>query len=244
MKRGSPAALPSVRGLLYYGNTGRESVLLQPVQGKALDSIRIYSIYTNMFAYSRLVSSFRAGYFIGLVWLVCTACGKESDREQTATVDSSQTEASLEAPAVLGQYSPKFQKIVRNTDGMIRGVSVGDPLDEVKQQEKSQPMEDSTNYIGYNVELGNNEMTDILYYYNPDNGTVRNITLDVYLNDPQSVDSLMQEFNQYFTDKYGRPVIQEPKAVAWQDQKKTKIVLKAVGIPQAPGLRIQIAGGN
>lgn len=197
-----------------------------------------------MFAYSRPATSRRAGFFLGILWLLGTACGRDSAEEKTAAVDSTQTETSLEAPAVLGQYSPKFQKILKTTDGMIRGVSIGDPLNQVEQQEKNRPMEDSTGYIGYTVELGNNEMTDILYYYNPDNRTVRNITLDVYLNDPQSVDSLMQEFSQYFTDKYGRPIIREPKAVAWQGQQRTRIVLKDVGIPQAPGLRIQVAEGQ
>ncbi len=160
------------------------------------------------------------------------------------TVDSSQAKTSLEPPAALAQYSPKFQQIVRTPDGVVRGVSVGDGLDEVKQQERSAPSEDSTNCVVYNVKLGNDEETDVFYYYSPDNNTVQNIKLDVYLNDAQSVDSLMQEFNRYFTDKYGQPVTREPKMLAWQDGPKTRIVLKDVGIPQAPGLQVQIANGE
>jgi len=192
-----------------------------------------------MFAFDGL-SRLGAGCLMGGLWLLCVACGSESSREQT-TVDSSQVGASLEPPAALAQYSPKFQKIVRTPDGVLRGVSVGDKLDEVQQLEQSTPSEDSTDHVVYNVNLGNNEETDVFYYYTPGGNTVRNIKLDVYLNDAQSVDSLMQEFNRYFTDKYGQPVTREPKTLAWQDGQKTRIILKDVGIPQAPGLQVQIA---
>ena len=196
-----------------------------------------------MFAYSKLVAHLRAGHIVivGLLWLLA-ACGSESGQEQTTTVDSSQAETSLEAPTALAQYSSKFQKIVRTPDGVIRGISVGDKLDEVQQQERNEPSEDSTDHVVYNVKLGNDEETDVFYYYTPGNNTVRNIKLDVFLNDAQSVDSLMQEFNRYFTDKYGQPVTREPKTLAWQDEQQNRIVLKDVGIPQAPGLQVQIAG--
>jgi hypothetical protein len=197
-----------------------------------------------MFAHRKRVAHLKAGAAFGLLGLLCAACGPESGQERTTTVDSSQVETSLEPPAALAKYSPKFQQIVRTPDGMVRGVSVGDGLDQVKQQERNAPSEDSTDYVVYNVELGNNEETDVYYYYTPGNNTVRNIKLDVYLNDAQSVDSLMQEFNRYFTDKYGQPVTREPKTLAWQDGQKTRVVLKDVGIPQAPGLQVQIADGN
>ncbi len=197
-----------------------------------------------MFAFSRLVAHLRGGSIFGMLWLLCAACGSESGQERTTAVDSSQAETSLEPPAALAQYSPKFRQIVRNPDGVVRGISVGDKLDEVQQQEQSAPSEDSTNYVVYNVKLGNDEETDVFYYYSPDNNTVQNIKLDVYLNDAQSVDSLMQEFNRYFTDKYGQPVTREPKTLAWQDGQKTRIILKDVGIPQAPGLQVQIASGE
>jgi hypothetical protein len=200
----------------------------------------VYKTLTHLKVSSRL----RAFGLIGSLWLLCVACGPESGQERTTTVDSSQAETSLEPPAALAQYSPKFQKIVRTPDGVVRGVSVGDKLDEVKEQERSAPSEDSTDYVMFNVELGNDEMTDVFYYYSPGNNTVRNIKLDVYLNDAQSVDSLMQEFNRYFTDKYGQPVTREPKTLAWQDGQKTRVVLKDVGIPQAPGLQVQIADGK
>jgi len=195
----------------------------------------------DMFAFGRLVAQWKTGALVGALWLLCAACGPESGQEQTTTADSSQVEASLEPPAALAQYSPKFQQIVRTPDGMLRGVSVGDQLDEVKEQERVAPSEDSTGHVVYTVKLGNDEETDIFYYYTPGNNTVRNIKLDVFLNDAQSVDSLMQEFNRYFTDKYGQPVTREPKTMIWQDGQKTRIVLKDVGVPQAPGLQVQFA---
>ncbi len=196
-----------------------------------------------MFLYRRLVSLFKSSCLIGIFWLLCTACAGESSEEQAATTDSTVTETPAAAPAAFAGYSPKFQKILKTPDGMIRGVSIGDLLTQVKQKEQNQPMEDSTGYISFNVELGNDEMTDVLYYYSPQQQTVRSITLDIYLNDQQSVDSLAQEFTRYFTDHYGQPAIREPKASGWQDTQHNRIVLQDVGIPQAPGLRIQVAPG-
>lgn len=197
-----------------------------------------------MIALNKLATLLRASYALSILWVMLGACSQESTEEQTTTTETTQTDASLAAPAVLNQYSPKFQKILKTSEGVVRGISIGDPLTEVRRQEKAEVLEDSSSYISYTIDLGSNEMTDVLYYFHPQNRTIRNITLDVYLNNPGSVDSLMQEFSQYFTDKYGRPIIQERKAIAWQDEKKTKIVLKDVGIAQAPGLRIQIAQAN
>ncbi len=173
--------------------------------------------------------------------LILMACGGDRTTEQTNTDTTSGDTRQQEQLLTFDQYSPKFQEILKTYDGTVRGISLGDPLTEVRQKETAEPLEDSTKYVSYNVELGNNEMTDILYYFDPKTKSIQNITLDIYLNDAPAVDSLMMEFTRYFTDKYGDPVIQEKKAVAWQDVQKNKIIMKDVGIKEAPGLRIQVA---
>jgi hypothetical protein len=52
---------------------------------------------------------------------------------------------------------------------------------------------------------------------------------------------LYREFNIYFSDKYGSPVIKETKTIAWNGADNTNIVMKDVGIKESPGLQIQIA---
>lgn len=185
-----------------------------------------------------------AGIFIAMLSLLLTACGGADTKEETKVDTTASNGPQQEQLLAFDQYSPKFQQILKTYDGTVRGISLGDQVAEVKQKETAPLLEDSARHVGYNVELGNSEMTDILYYYNPKTKVIDNITLDIYLNDAQSVDSLMTEFTRYFTDKYGDPVIKETKAIAWQDAQKNKIVVKDVGIKEAPGLRIQVAKSN
>jgi hypothetical protein len=139
-------------------------------------------------------------------------------------------------------YSSKFQKIIKTEDGILRGVNFGDNLEEVILKEDTIPLEDSTQYISFTVKLdeGEDEITDVLYFFD-EHKKIKGFRLDIYLNNKKAVDSLSQEFTTYFTDRYGSPVMQENKAVAWNGLDETKIVMKDVGIKESPGLQIQIA---
>lgn len=166
------------------------------------------------------------------------ACAERPSKESVGTTDS----LSKEQKTAFNAYSPKFRKIVKTEDGIIRGVNFGDNLDEVIIKEDTIPLEDSTQYISFTVKLDEeeDEITDVLYYFDK-NRKIRGFRLDIYLNNANAVDSLSKEFKVYFTDRYGSPVMQEQKAMAWNGLDQTKIVMKDVGIKEAPGLQIQIA---
>jgi hypothetical protein len=171
-----------------------------------------------------------------LVGLLIACTEKPTQETTTTTPDTlAQQKAAFET------YSDKFKKIIKTEDGILRGVNFGDNLEEVIVKEDTIPLEDSTQYISFTVKLDEeeDEITDVLYFFDK-NRQIKGFRLDIYLNNTSAVDSLSQEFTTYFTDRYGKPVMQEQKAKAWNGLDQTKIVMKDVGIKEAPGLQIQI----
>jgi hypothetical protein len=166
------------------------------------------------------------------------ACSERPSQETTTDTLSTVTQEKV----AFEQFSPKFKKIIKTEEGILRGVNFGDNLEEVILKEDTIPLEDSTQYISFTVKLdeGEEEITDVLYFFD-ENKKIKGFRLDIYLNNKNAVDSLSKEFTTYFTDRYGNPVMQEQKAKAWNGLDQTKIVMKDVGIKESPGLQIQIA---
>lgn len=170
---------------------------------------------------------------------MCISCQENNKKEETQNMEEP---VEAKPVATLNEYSSKFQKIVKSDEGIIRGVNFGDPLDEVIVKEDTIPLEDSTRYVSFTVKLDEEEeeITDILYYFD-NNRKISGFRLDIYLNNKRAVDSISREFITFFTDRYGKPSVQEKKATAWTGLDNTKIVMKDVGIKESPGLQIQIA---
>jgi hypothetical protein len=171
-----------------------------------------------------------------------TSCGERTKTEETQTTEQP---AEVKPIVALGEYSSKFQRIVKTDEGIIRGINFGDALDEVIIKEDTIPLEDSTRYISFTVNLDEEEkeITDILYYFDK-NRKISGFRLDIYLDNKRAVDSIAREFTTFFTDRYGNPSVQETKAIAWNGLDNTKVVMKDVGIKESPGLQIQIGRTN
>lgn len=177
-------------------------------------------------------------FFLCMIYLVA-ACGDSTEKETTNTTPQINTAEEKTKEQSIKNYSPKLQKIIKTDEGTLRGIDFGDDLEKVFMQEDTIPLEDSARFVSFTVDLGNEEITDVLYYYD-DSRKIRGFTLDMYLNNKSSVDSLSGDLTRYFTQKYGKPVIQEKKAIAWNGPNQTKIVMRDVGIKEAPGLQVQI----
>jgi hypothetical protein len=174
-----------------------------------------------------------------LLLYLFTACSEQTPEEQTEVAVSADT---TESKTAFASYSPKFRKIIKTEEGIIRGVDFGDALEDVITREDTIPLEDSTNFVSFTIALDDkeDEITDVLYYFDKKK-QVSGFRLDVYLDDKAAVDSLYREFTTYFTERYGSPVIKEVKTTAWNGADNTKIVMKDVGIKESPGLQLQIA---
>ncbi len=185
---------------------------------------------------------YSACFFLCMIYLAA-ACGDSKEKEKIDTTTQTAPAAEETKEQLITRYSPKLQKIIKTDEGALRGIDFGDDLEKVFMQEDTIPLEDSARFVSFTVDLGNEEITDVLYYYD-NNRKIRGFTLDMYLNDKSSVDSLSNDLAGYFTQKYGKPVIQEKKAIAWNGPHQVKIVMRDVGIKEAPGLQVQIAKSN
>jgi hypothetical protein len=184
--------------------------------------------------------------FMKIIYLFCLlllyiafACSEQKPDEQTEAATFADT---AESKTAFASYSSRLQKIIKTEEGIMRGINFGDALEDVITREDTVPLEDSTNFVSFTIALDEkeDEITDILYYFDKSK-KINGFRLDVYLDNEQAVDSLYREFNSYFTDKYGSPVIKEVKTIAWNGADNTKIVMKDVGIKESPGLQVQIA---
>lgn len=179
-------------------------------------------------------------WLLAMAWLLlvfsCTETKKETAGEQKDTL----AEVKNPKPATLAHYGTRLQQIVKSDEGVLRGINFGDDVEKVKSIENGAALEDTTDHIGYRVELGDYEDLDVRYHLNK-NGRVWGFTLDIYLNQKSSVDSLFNDFRSYFTEQFGPGSFDNHNnMVAWNLSDSLKTVVKDVSIKQAPGLQIQI----
>lgn len=183
---------------------------------------------------------FTFGYFFLLSTFLLFSCG-ETKKEVIVEQKDTTTAVVAETPtAVIDKFGTRIQKIVKSDQGVLRGVNFGDYVDKVKELENTPPLEDSTDHLGYRIDLGNYEDLDVRYHLN-DQQRVWGFTLDIYLDQQASVDSLFTDFKSYFSERFGPNKFDNQRnMVAWNLADSVKVVVKDVGIKQAPGLQVQI----
>jgi hypothetical protein len=182
--------------------------------------------------------TFTHGLLVVVVWTLVFSC---TETKKETTTDQSDTLSEIKEPkAALAHYGTRLQQIVKSDDGILRGIDFGDDVDKVKSIENAEPLEDSTDHVGYTVQLGDYEDLDVRYHLNKDQ-RVWGFTLDIYLNEKSSVDSLFNDFKTYFTDRFGPSSFDNhTNMVAWNLSDSLKVVAKDVSVKQAPGMQIQI----
>jgi hypothetical protein len=180
-----------------------------------------------------------------LILLICLyACDNpktEGQAQTNAVPDTVSTAVDITAkaaPTLLGTFSGRLQRIIRTDSGLVRNFTPGTPLDLAMRRETAVLQEDSTNYKGYFLENPHNtEVFDIRYFFNAETRRTDSLVLDTYLNTVTASDSLLIELTDYFTARFGNPVNKEKKLVAWRAN-GSQVVVRDVGIAQAPGLQI------
>ncbi|WP_234735397.1 hypothetical protein [Tellurirhabdus bombi] len=163
------------------------------------------------------------------------ACKKaQNDTEKTAQTDSAQVEAATVASAEV-EVSDDLRKLIGSSEGLFRGVSLGDALADVKAKEKLEQFEKSDSHVGYSFEYPNLESADILYFHNK-TGQINKIDVDLYLNDKKSLEKFNRELTDYFTQRFGK-VTQQGKEMTWQAA-NTHLVMKDVTKGTNYGLKL------
>jgi len=101
------------------------------------------------------------------------------------------------------EYSPVLKRIVRNDNGLFRGVNIGMGIEEVKKLENDlKPDDEAENYLSYSFAFNDTIQGNI--YYNFEAG-LDEIGVDVFREKKKECDWLFIDFKNYFTKRYGAP---------------------------------------
>jgi hypothetical protein len=133
--------------------------------------------------------------------------------------------------------SKTFQKITLNDSAVVRNISWLQPLSSLNEKielSESQP----NNGKSYSLYLDDSDLNfvDIVYHTNNQNQIIQ-VVFDIYVEDKAEAIKLLNEFEQYFSIKFGQKTTAE-KGSAWVSKDKTSIHIENVSTPKDPGIKL------
>lgn len=148
----------------------------------------------------------------------------------------------LSPPSQKKVTSSNEQKFLRNiigTDGLLRGIQLGDSISDVKKKEKAELFEEEETHIGYTFDTENMETVDILYEKDVNN-RVKGIELDIYMNADISNENLKNEMSNEFTSRFGKPLANTDD-LTWEIKPKGKVTIKVIKNKLDRGLEVKFS---
>jgi hypothetical protein len=174
-------------------------------------------------------------FLIFISEMSCQDKKQSSATEVIANTDSTSNISSLD------NYSPVFKAILKTDAGMVRGISVGDDFETIKETaplSESQP--DHGKSFTESFDDSGLNFADVLYVQTTDN-KVGAISIDIFVEKQIAVDSLMNEFKGHFDSKYGTGK-GISKMMVWKlPDGLNELKLQNVSTAKDPGLKIIIA---
>ncbi|MDZ7899732.1 MAG: hypothetical protein U5N85_17125 [Arcicella sp.] len=180
-------------------------------------------------------------YYVVLAIVITSSllitCGhkkQESQTETSAPADSSVKRVSIE------NYSMIFKQIMKSDAGMARGVSIGDKIETLQETilpSEIQP-ESGKSFTAY-FDGSDLNFADIIYSNNAENN-ISAISIDIFIENKTEVDSLMNEFVDFFDKKYGKGK-GISKMKTWQISDGNNLMVQDVSTEKDPGLKIIFA---
>jgi hypothetical protein len=126
---------------------------------------------------------------------------KDKQTKQTANEEKIASENAAFKKKRFDEYLPDFQQLVLNYDGVVRGVDIGNTVDELKGIEKASLASSSPDKIVYKTDLSSDESAEITYFL--ENGKVNGIEFLIGQSSTDEVSAFILEFTDFFTNKYG-----------------------------------------
>ncbi len=129
---------------------------------------------------------------------------------------------------IVSQFSGALPKIILHDEGIFHGIMLGMTLEEVK---KNIPATDSMSNLEENKYLFEGKLSaskEYSYECTFDSKGLNDLTLDIYLKDEKNADSLYTDFSNYFSKRYGMPVLEEG-VTTWttnEGKRPAKIILE------------------
>jgi len=115
-------------------------------------------------------------------------------------------------------------KIFDSADGIFRGFSFGQDLDEIISKERFKVFEREKEYVGVSFTNSKMETIDILYFKNVFN-KLEKIRVDVFMNTENDCDNLFDAFFNKIFEKTGYPIIIKD-GFCWNRESEPKISLR------------------
>jgi hypothetical protein len=113
----------------------------------------------------------------------------------------------------LYKYGESFSELMKNDDGLFRGVNIGDTPDQIQQSEGSGPTESSDVLITYNGPIG--DYGTYLIRYGFENGRLYEILVDATFDEQTEGQKMLIGFRDYFNDQFG-PAQKESGFLVWK----------------------------
>lgn len=117
-------------------------------------------------------------------------------------------------------------KIFDSPDGIFRGFSFGQDLDEIVSKERFKVFEREKEYVGVSFTNSKMETIDILYFKSVFN-KLEKIQVDVFMNTEKDSDNLFDAFFYKIFDKNGYPVPIKD-GFCWNRESEPKVSLTKV----------------
>lgn len=190
------------------------------------------------------MKTFRSSAALAVACWLLAACGSQPETRQPAA-DPARVDTTSAGIVPAGASASLLKILKPEKGGLLRGVRLGDSVEQVTSLETAPLAEDSTTYKGFTEPLTDgveSEFADVLYRTDAQ-GRVREIQVDVFLNELPEVTALLAELRTYFSAKYGsgQPL---GKRTEWALPGDNRLTLSDESVKQAPGLRIVFSAGN
>ncbi len=101
----------------------------------------------------------------------------------------------------LEKHGEDFASLMKNDDGLFRGVNIGDTQDQVQQAEREAPSSFTENVLTYEGQI--NEASDYSIRYGFENGSLYEIIVDATFEETDQGVKVIHGFKSYFTERYG-----------------------------------------
>lgn len=110
----------------------------------------------------------------------------------------------------------EVQKVLKTDKGVLRGYDFGTPAETIRKTEDALYVADSKTFLLYKVALNEKEYAEIIYYLD-ENQKVKGfgIAFIENINDVKLEKSLIDDFQKYFNDRYGKFKTNEKNDEVW-----------------------------
>jgi hypothetical protein len=178
-----------------------------------------------------------------LVGVALEGCRTKTQEEEVEEIVIDSLPAAIPgADDLNSDQSALFQAIMgESADGVIRGISFGDPVSKIKSTERFEMFEDTTGRLGYTHDTEQLETIDVLYHHTANR--VSRITVDVYLNSPVATRQLWNAARRNFTERYGSPQQETPQRIFWK-KFPAQVVIENVSVGKDFGLKMTFDPAN